>query len=31
MEYEHEIWDVEHKEFTYGGLPNDSFKGTIQI
>jgi hypothetical protein len=22
---------MEYKEFVYGGLPNDSFEGTVQI
>jgi hypothetical protein len=31
MEYGHEIWIMECKEFVHGRLPNDSFEGTVQI
>jgi hypothetical protein len=31
MEYGHEIWIMECKEFVQGGIPNDSFEETVQI
>jgi hypothetical protein len=30
-EYVYEIQIMECKEFVYGGLPNDSFEGTVEI
>jgi hypothetical protein len=31
MGYGYEIWFMECKEFVEGGLPNDSFEGTVEI
>jgi hypothetical protein len=28
-EYGHEIWHMDRKEFVEGGLPSDSFEGTV--